>query len=48
MSSFRRKLLQETIGVAKIFNWGGPNCKSHAMTSPETSREEFFVEAKIS
>ena len=27
---------------------GGPNHKSHAMTSPETSKEEVFVGAKIS
>ena len=37
------------IGVARIFDWGGgPNRKSHAMTSSETSKEEFFVGAKIS
>ena len=36
------------IGVAEIFDWGGPNRKSHAMTSSETSKEEFFVGAKIS
>ena len=27
---------------------GGPNHKSYAMTSPETSKDEFFVVAKIS
>ena len=32
-------------GVAKIFDWGG-NHKSHAMTSSETSKEEFFVGGK--
>ena len=31
------------IGVARIFGWGGPNHKSHAMTSSETPKEEFFV-----
>ena len=31
-----------------IFDWGRPNHKSHAMTSSETSKEEFFVGAKIS
>ena len=37
------------IGVAKSFDWGGgANHKSHAMTSSETSNEEFFVGAKIS
>ena len=36
------------IGVARIFDWGGPNHKSHAMTSSETSKEECFVGAKIS
>ena len=36
------------IGVARIFNWGGPNHKSHAMTSSESSKEEFFGGAKIS
>ena len=30
------------IGVAKIFDWGGPNHKSHAMTSSETSKAEFL------
>ena len=31
------------IGVARIFDWGGgPNHKSHAMTSSETSIEEFL------
>ena len=36
------------IGVARIFDWGGPNRKSHAMTSSETLKQEFFVGAKIS
>ena len=30
------------IGVARIFDWGGPNRKSHAMTSSETLKEEFL------
>ena len=29
--------------IARIFDRGGPNHKSHAMTSSETSAEEFFV-----
>ena len=36
------------IRVARIFDWRGPNHKSHAMTSSEASKEEFFVGAKIS
>ena len=32
----------ERIGVVKILIGGGPNHKSHAMTSPETSKEEFL------
>ena len=32
------------IGVARIFDWmGGPNYKSHAMTSLKISKEEVFV-----
>ena len=31
------------IGVAKIFDWGGPNHKSLAMTPSKTSKEEFRV-----
>ena len=43
-------LLNECIGVARIFDWGNP--KSHAMTSSETSRGIFrggkdIVEWKI-
>ena len=34
------------IGVARIFDWVGPNHKSHAMTSSETSKEEFFWEQR--
>ena len=37
------------IGVPRIFYLGGgPNHKSHAITSSETLVEEFFVGAKIS
>ena len=35
-----------TIGVARIFDWVGPNHKLHAMTSSETSKKEFFVRQK--
>ena len=39
----------QAIGLARIFDWGGgPNHKSHAMTSSETLKEEFCVRAKIS
>ena len=32
------------IGVARIFDWeGGPNHKSHAMTSSKIFKEELFV-----
>ena len=38
-----------SIGIEWIFDWGGgPNPKSHAMTSSKTSKEEFFVGVKIS
>ena len=38
-----------SISVARIFDWGGgANNKSNAMTSSETSKNEFFVGAKIS
>ena len=33
------------IGVAMIFDWGGPSHKSHVMTSSETLNKEFFVGA---
>ena len=46
---FQYKIRLRSIGVARIFDWGrGPNHKSHAMTSSETSKEEFFVGAKMS
>ena len=35
-----------SLGVARIFDWGGANHKSHAMTSSETSKEEFFCEGR--
>ena len=37
-----------TIGVARIFDWGGPHHKSHAMTSSKFFKEETFCGAKIS
>ena len=37
-----------TIGVARIFDWGGPNHKSHAMTSSEIFEKVIFCGAKIS
>ena len=47
--SYRQRLASSyCIGVARIFDWGGPNLKSHAMTSAETSKKKFFVGAKIS
>ena len=39
---FKNGLYQAT-GVARIFDWGGPNHKSHAMTSSEFSKKELFV-----
>ena len=38
----------KTIGVARIFDWGGPNHKSHAMTSSEIFKKGRFCGAKIS
>ena len=41
-------ILVPPIGVGRIFDWGGgSNRKSHAMTSSETSKQKFFVGAKI-
>ena len=37
-----------SIGVAGIFDWGGPNHKSHAMTSSEIFKKGSFCGAKIS
>ena len=51
LSFFKKYLaLSGSIGVARIFDWGGgcPNRKSHAMALSETSKQEFFVGAKIS
>ena len=36
------------IGVARIFDWGGPNHKSHAITSSEIFKKGTFSRAKIS
>ena len=36
------------IGVARIFDLGGPNHKSHAMTSTEIFKKGPFCTAKIS
>ena len=36
------------IGLARIFDWGGPNHKSHAMMSSEIFKKGTFCEAKIS
>ena len=39
----------EDIGVSRIFDWGGgPNHKSHAMTSSEIFEKVIFCGAKIS
>ena len=35
------------IGVARIFDWGGPNHKSHAMMSSEIFKKRSFCGAKI-
>ena len=37
-----------TIGVARIFDWGGPNNKSHLMTSSEILKRGTFCGSKIS
>ena len=37
-----------TIGVARIFDWGGPNHKSRAMTSSKIFKKGTFCRAKIS
>ena len=42
-----QKNANQYLGVARIFDWGGPNHKSHAMTSSETSKEKSFVAADI-
>ena len=36
------------IGVARIFDWGGPNHKSHAMTSSKIFKKGTCCGAKIS
>ena len=35
-------------GVARIFDWGGPNHKSHAMTSSKICKRGTFCGIKIS
>ena len=45
--SFTAKILYEAIGLARIFDWGGPNHKSHAMTSSEIFKKGTFCGAKI-
>ena len=34
------------IGVARIFDWGGPNHKSYAMTSSEILKKRTFLWAE--
>ena len=44
-----QKTVSDGIGVARIFDWGGgPNHKSHAMTSSEIFKKGTFCGAKIS
>ena len=45
--TLKPKSPRTSLGVARIFDWGAPNHKSHAMTSSETSKEDFFVGAKV-
>ena len=40
-------VIYKTIGVAKIFDWGGANHKLHAMTSSEIFERRTFPGAKI-
>ena len=56
-ASFRRttlffctlfKQVTTDLGVARIFDWGVPNHKSHAMTSSEIFEKVIFYGAKIS
>ena len=39
---FGAQSLFEGIGVARIFDWGGPNHKTHAMTSSEIFKKGTF------
>ena len=41
-------IFSSIIGVARIFDWGGPNHKSHAMASSEIFEKITFCGAKIS
>ena len=43
-----KKLVSPHIRVARIFDWGGPNHKSHAMTSSKNFKKGTFCGAKIS
>ena len=45
---WRNYMLIWGIGVARIFDGGGPNHKSHAMTSSEIFKKGTFCRAKIS
>ena len=47
-SAYPEFLIGGGIGVARIFDWGGPNHKSHAMMSSEIFIKETFCGAKIS
>ena len=38
----------QLLGVARIFDWGGPNYKSHAMTSSKIFKRGTFRGTKIS
>ena len=44
----RQSSILPYIGVARIFDWGGPNHKLYAMTSSEIFRKGTFCGAKIS
>ena len=40
--------IPQSIGVARIFGWGGRSHKSHAMTSSEIFKKGTFCGAKVS
>ena len=44
----KKRSIASYIGVAKIFDWGGPHHKSHAMTSSKIFKTGTFNWAKIS
>ena len=48
IQGFQKKLDLWSVGVARIFDWGGPNHKSHTMTSSEIFEKGTFCGAKIS